>query len=536
MRIKDVIKVISLLSVILLLTVNPAFSQEQYAEAQTAYMQPGVMADLPWSDEPPVLSEKQKAFLKSMLDKIHLPGPSLPVSGAPVAGPAYGTEMPRPDESYGAEPSASSPPVLFKTVDLTGWPSGYKSTVLEPAAANIGKYIFYTGNWYAARSNNQGVTWTYVSPFSGFTDFCCDQDVIYDKTRDAMFWLRMGSPDGSGENVFKLGVSTNGGTSFCTYSVSPASVNGTWTNEWWDYPQLALTNNSLYITWNIFNQSDVWQRQVLLRYPLQELAACSGFSYGYIARTDGYTWAPAQGGTTKLYWGDHISTTTFRVYTWQENTGTYSWANRTIPAWTSTGRGSANCPAPDGNDACKRFDHRVLNGYVKRHPALAFGQLEIVGFFWNVKEGSGFTYPYTNNAWFYTNTMNYGGRHSISASWAAWIYTSSYPDVRGNLGVAGTYAGGSYYPRFWVGKDDDTDGIPPYWGYVTVASGNAGPGNNKWGDYNRVRQFLPLGTCWLATGHVLQGGTTGIYVHPYYVVFGQGRDFNSCYQRWKQLG
>jgi hypothetical protein len=54
----------------------------------------------------------------------------------------------------------------------------------EPSVANSGKYVFYTGNKYAARSTDGGATWRYLDPKSDFDKFCCDQDVIYDKSRD----------------------------------------------------------------------------------------------------------------------------------------------------------------------------------------------------------------------------------------------------------------------------------------------------------------------------------------------------------------
>ena len=71
--------------------------------------------------------------------------------------------------------------------------SGQTSTVGEPSLANNGAQIYYSGNWYAARSLDDGASWAYVNPFTTFPSadggFCCDQTLIYDPTRDITIWL-----------------------------------------------------------------------------------------------------------------------------------------------------------------------------------------------------------------------------------------------------------------------------------------------------------------------------------------------------------
>lgn len=527
MKIKDSIFFVLFLMVVALLNASPAFSDGQM-EAKTAYIEPDGVMQIEWMSEPPMLTPQQKAQLESF--EFNRPGPPIPISSEPIAPPIPGTES-RNTGAGNTDPLATSAPQIWLTRDLVNVdPSGYTSNVAEPAAANVGKYVFYAANWFAARSSNQGVSWTYVNPFSGFSDFCCDQDVIYDKSYDLMIWLRMGIPDGNGENRFMVGVSNNGGQSFWTYTISTIGSN---TGEWYDYPHFALTNNYLYMSWNMFNASNVYVRSRVMRWPLQPMSTASGFVYSFFDDTGG-TITPAQGGTTKMYAGQHRSTSSLRVYTWQEFSGTYGWADRTVPAWTS---GRTSCACTDGNNPCGRYDNRITAGYVKRHAALAFAQLETVGFFWTAAAGGGFPYTYVNNAWFYTNTMNYGGRANIWNPNYAFMYAAAHPDRRGNIGIVADAAGGTLgYTRVVAFKDDDTDGLPPGYTYSTVISGNACPSDNKWGDYNRVREFMPVGTCWLGTGHVLRGGTTGDYVHPVYFIFGNPRDYKSCYERWRQLG
>jgi hypothetical protein len=88
-------------------------------------------------------------------------------------------------------------------------PAGYKSNTMESSTDGKGQKMFYTGNWFAASSVNKGRNWTYVDAFNGYADFCCDQVILHDVNRDIYLWLRMASPNGSGENTFKLSVDFN---------------------------------------------------------------------------------------------------------------------------------------------------------------------------------------------------------------------------------------------------------------------------------------------------------------------------------------
>ena len=83
-------------------------------------------------------------------------------------------------------------------------------------------------------------------------DFCCDQVTTFDEARNTFYWLRMGSPNSSCVNRFRLGVSNDQAATFCNYDVTPTNVNGGWTNQWWDYPHIQLGADYLYLAWNMF--------------------------------------------------------------------------------------------------------------------------------------------------------------------------------------------------------------------------------------------------------------------------------------------
>ena len=74
-------------------------------------------------------------------------------------------------------------------------PGGYKSNIMESSTAQNGKYAFFTGNWFAARSTNGGINWAYVNPYNGLPDFCCDQVTTFDEARNSVLLAAHGKPN-----------------------------------------------------------------------------------------------------------------------------------------------------------------------------------------------------------------------------------------------------------------------------------------------------------------------------------------------------
>jgi hypothetical protein len=448
---------------------------------------------------------------------------TLPSGGAPEAanGPETLTSEPG---AFEVQPNA---PGTFATYSVRALapPSGYSSTVSEPAVSQSGKYAFVTHNWYAARTVNGGNSWTYRNPYADFRDFCCDQDTVYDRGRDLFLWYRQGIiPAGQSTNQFKLGVSTNQGASWCTYTLSPPNVDATWTGRWFDYPHLEVGNDYLYMTTNIFTTTGNFDRMLLLRWPLDSLASCAGFTYQYYWQTAGWTWTPATGATDVMYLGDHWNTSTMALYSWPENTTTMTSVLRGIAGWTYTNR-DGNCPVLGGRNPCARADQRILAGWIRN------GEL---GFFWNVRENlaAGFPYPYVEAATFNPSGLVYSGRPLVYNSSGAWHWASAAPNDRGDLGIATHFFSSSTNPTHYVGVDDGYNGAPPGWEvYNARSSTDALPADN-WGDYLRVRSFAPQGVGWVATGHTIQRVGRGIAAIPHVVHFGRERDRRG-YDRFK---
>jgi hypothetical protein len=496
--------------------------------AFTAYAGPPTDYTPEWLTEPPVLSPDQIQAMEAAMERVNLPGPKLPQIGIPIA-PSPGTETPSTTDNL---PNVPGSFLVKRNRSLSSVvPAGYASHVLEPAVANDGKYAFYTANWFAAQSTNNGNSWSYVNPYADFANLCCDQDVVYDPARRAFIWYRQGSRNSDGVNEIKISVSTDGAATWCTYTFKPTDVNSGWTGQWFDYPRITLSNDYLWIATNIFNASDSWTRTVMIKMPLDELSKCSGFGYSYYPVTDRFTFTPVQGATTTTYWATHNSTESMRIYRWEESSGTIFWDDVAVPAWTSTSRGSAVCTTKDGYNPCARTDSRILSGWLANWDG--YPGEKMIGFFWNVKQDAAFPKPYTNAAIFRERDRTYVGRPFIWHSSYAWIYAEGAPNARGNIGVSltGVYdATGTagVYPHHVVLIDDDFNAAPPGWEMYKTTTGFKGPSDNKWGDYHRARPWGPAGLHWAATGYALD--STGKSI-PRFIIFGRERE-NNAYTRW----
>lgn len=528
---------------------NTAQEASGRAEADVSTIPAPEVVKLKFLPEPPKFSPEEIERLEWGLERINLPGPNLPTAAEPVAGPSKGSGTKPPwseidavdietkEDSAGglSLPLAPQAPGTFRRFRRFRLPNAAapnRSTRMEASLANSGRYVFYTGNWFAARSTNRGQTWSYVNPFADMQEFCCDQDVIYDEGRDIFLWYRQGDPDASG-NRFRLGVSRNA-TNWWFYDLRPIGLNNAWTNQWYDYPHLALSNDFLYIATNMFDfgsdgvggtNDDNWTRTVILRWPLSRLLAGTGFNYRYYAQSARFNFTPVQGvGLQTMYWGTHNSTNSFRIYRWAEDSTTIYWNNRTIPAWSPTPRGRAHCRGPGGYNWCAWADSRVVAGWVAKG---------VIGFFWNVREGSGFPWPYVNAATFRESDRAYLGRPFIWWDTNAWLYASASPNKRGHLGIAAWWGNRTVGPTCAVGIDDDFNGDPPGWEMgANVAQSNRTPSNNAWGDYLRVRQFEPSEKTWIVGCHIIRNGVTGASVQPWFAFFGRERDLNSVMRWW----
>lgn len=429
--------------------------------------------------------------------------------------------------SDGVEPAAANTFTLFNNKFLElfkGVPPLNSSDVNEPSHANSGKYVFYVGNWYAALSTNGGGSFPYtkfVNPYADFPDFCCDQDVVYDDRRDMLIWYRQGVQIGAGNNNVKISVSLNG-TTWTTWNITYTNYSGL-PIGWFDYPHLAVSDNYLWITTNYFNTGGTFQRMIVSKIPLDQLQAGGGLGWSWWSRTTGYTWTPVQGAKQVMYLGDHTSQTAFNVCDIPDSTNAMSCRDVAVPAWTATPRDSAVCTTPNGFNPCARLDQRVNAGWYRDDDNGT--NRPRIGFFWTVRQGGSFPYPYVEAVEMDAQTYAVTSRPLIYNSGHAFAYAGAAPNRNGALGISTWVIGGGRYPQCYVGIDDDFNADPPGWELVFVAGSNTAV-THRWGDYTRVREHGPDANTWSASCHTTQAPTSTLPLRqrPQYVIFGRGRD------------
>ena len=155
-------------------------------------------------------------------------------------------KTPPPDSPPPTDP-ADPVPTVTRNLALDDAATGTQTgTVGEPSVASSTTTLFVTGNWYASRSGDRGSTWTLLDPFTEFpTDrgtFCCDQQVVYVKSLRQRGSGSCSTRRSGASNIYRLAVSrTAAPGTWHWWDVTPADLDPAWTDEWFDFPDLAVS-------------------------------------------------------------------------------------------------------------------------------------------------------------------------------------------------------------------------------------------------------------------------------------------------------
>ncbi len=495
---------------------------------------------------PPVVSAKETARLQAAQTQFHRRGPATrvnPSAATRTAPPSPPASIPRAaatlaKPSIGSGMNAPGTFTLFQNTDLHTVVSNTTSVVAEPSVANIGSAVLETGNWFAAVSTDGGNSFGYLDPFTAFPSvyggFCCDQSVLYDPSRNLMFWTLMYVPNGTG-NIIRLAIAHGEAAlettpiPFYSYGFSPQAL-GFPAGDWYDYPQMALGSNYLYLTANVFRSDGLtFDGTVVLRMPLDGLASGLDFDVDVFMMSY-FNATPVQGATTTMYWATQVDTATLRVYKWPEG-GSVSAANVAHTSYPDPSNlANYTCPV-NGTDWCGRLDDRVQTGW------LSNGRL---GFMWSAPKGSGgfgtFYYPYIHTLILNEVSLALVGEPIMHNPAYAYAYPAVGLNARGHPAGPVFYGGGTISPTLAAMIWDDLSPnpyptLPTAWELYNIAESTQGPTEttcpNCWGDYLAASQdhtSVYSRYRWVATGYTLQGGGSNGNVHPRYVIIGRERD------------
>lgn len=433
-------------------------------------------------------------------------------------------------QAAGNQPLAPNDMTYFKSHNITSSEvaTTQRSTIQESTVINLNQTVFYTGNWYAAKSTDGGNVFSYVNPYTFFPSvnggFCCDQVTAYAPTQDMAIWGLQYIKDGTSGTlriaraIGSAGIANN---TWVYYDFNPQQV-GFASGNWYDYPSITVGTNFLYVTSNVFRTSDDgFTGSVIMRLPLANLAAGTGFNYSAFTSTNQGTFRCAEGATTTMYCASFNTTTQMRIHRWDESSTTVFWDDVNLNAFTFLSRNGV-AVSPDGTNWAARADSR---------PVAAYRANGIIGVMFMARQDANFPYPYTIHARFNESTRALVSQGQIWNPNFAWLYPSAAPNASGRLAGTlqiggGSVANGFPYPgtQVWI-TDDVQPGTGTTVGAVYgLSNGNSGPSNNGWGDFFTVRPHKTYPNTWVASSHSLVNGQSGSSTVPNYTWFGRERD------------
>jgi hypothetical protein len=366
-----------------------------------------------------------------------------------------------------------------------------------------------TGNWFATTSNDNGAHWTYVDPFTRFPasagGFCCDQVVLYVPRHRIWVWLLQYISDAANENIFRLAVCRD--TAFGSWyywDFAPRGVGG-WAGQWFDYPDMAFTNDNLFVTFNMFlggGSAAPWQRAVVFRFPLATLAAGGSLGYRWWATTSNGSLRLCRGGGSTMYFGSHNSLQQVRVLQWPDAGTNISWSDVNVRRWSD---GAYSAPGPGGVDWLRRTDGRITGAWVGAG---------VIGFMWTANRDAAHPLPFIRVVRLNENTKALIDEPDIWSQNSAWAYPAAAPIASGQVGISAFYGGGARHPGHVVGLRTNTS-----WDTVLTKTSTHGPADQAWGDYLSCVTHYPTTSNWVASGYTLQGGSARQNIEPRYVEF-----------------
>jgi hypothetical protein len=415
---------------------------------------------------------------------------------------------------------------------------GTGSTLAEPAAANEGRNVYYTGNLrHQEFSTDGGSTWTCAAAYpAGPAEAPIafgDTDVIYDAARGVTLHSVLYVNSTVTNAVIRLFVRRNINLADnCSYTID---TDPNAQNVIDDYPHLGLSNDFVYVNANrVQKPSNTWLGAFMERLNLDQVVDCVTANTNFINFTNAggqRILVPGQGARDVMYFAWVNTTSQWRVFSWADNSGTIFSNFLNV--------GTMTFGDPDCRGGTNNADWATGS---------AFG---IVGFTVRTTVGNDFVTVWAATAAdsAHPQAHVHGAVFRIGASQTSltlvqqpvvWNATNCFgfpaPNVndRGDIGMAlafGSQAGGggSAVSSAVIMKDEFSPG-PGGFSFAQIATGTHNP--TRWGDYLTVRRNAPCGEWFDSTGYALSGGTALSNVNARYAEFGRGRDAQ-CYLAWR---
>lgn len=381
-------------------------------------------------------------------------------------------------------------------------------TVGETSIASSGARILMTGNWYATRSTDGGRSWTFVDPFTEFPPaaggLCCDQVVHYSQSHRVWIWV-LQYVQASRTNIFRVAASRTGAPGTWTWwDVAPGDVDPAWSELWFDYPDIAQSAEHLFVSFNVFDRFDRWQRAAVFRFPLEELAARGELTRRHWSTTGVGSLRFVQGADDVMWFAAHgPANESLSLHAWPDTDDTAEGWEIAIQPWNDLGYTTAGS---GGVGWLGRVDGRITGGWRSR---------DRLGFAWTAAPEPGRPHPFIRVVRIDEGTLDVIDQPDLWSVNGAYAYAAVAPNRRGDVGMT-AFFGGPTAPAHVVADLDEDDGV---WRARASVTSTHMPLQSKWGDYLTIRRDPSRRTYWMAAGYTLQDGRDRRNVEPLVVTF-----------------
>jgi hypothetical protein len=426
----------------------------------------------------------------------------LPVPILEALRPAAALEVRPLANETGVAPSANVLIELDRV--LSDVETAGRTSLLTEASLAVGSTsVLATGNTWAAISKDGGATFRAINPATAFPSvggqhFCCDQVALHDEATGLTVWLLQYYRDAEGN---RLRIAVADATQFASddwaYYDLPTKEFG-WRTEWFDFPDLALSDGHLYVTTNAFTNSSAptFTRAVLLRLPIRDLLARTATTARYFHSPDCGSLRLVQGRGPVMYGACHRTLDRLSIFSWDDAATTLQIRPVDIERWVRRG---APYPGPDGRDWLDRSDGRITAGW------RVGGE---VGFAWNAAADAQRPLPHVRVVVLDAATGRILSQPTLWNRSIAFAYPAASVSMSGRVGMSVFFGGGAVYPSHAVGILRPPSPLEPDggWDLVPTTLGTSGPSQAVWGDYGACRRWGTQGESLGATGWALVGG------------------------------
>jgi hypothetical protein len=203
----------------------------------------------------------------------------------------------------------------------------------------------------------------------------------------------------------------------------PETTNPAWAGQEFDYPDLEVSDNHLYMTTNTFRiQDEDFTQSVIFRIPLDELAAGDVLNHRHWS-SENFSLRCTRGSRDTMYFASHNSLNQVRVFSWPESADDVTFQDVDVMAWSA---GAYQAPGPDGANWLGRCDPRITGAWVANG---------VIGLAWSANQRATRPFPYVRVVRIAADTMTVVDDADIWSANHAYAYPDACPNDRGHVGI-----------------------------------------------------------------------------------------------------